>query len=235
MKTNSHIVSTKRLNNELIQRMESAGLSVRQADFIKKTIHIPENLDTLIIQPIIILTSKTAVRAWLEIVNHLNLDVKKYRVYCLAKGTHDLVSQQGLRIAGIAPDSSTLADDVLKASDVGGVTWVCGNLRRHELPDKLKLHGVPVHEIVAYHTEFSAVKVDPGYQGVLFFSPSAVDSFLSLNSIQDSVAFCLGKTTANHAAQSGYQQVFAANEHTPEALVKTIINFYNNVNIHAQK
>ena len=228
MKDHVHIVSTKVLNQELIQHMESVGLMVTQADFIKKTIRIPERMDWLLIHAPIVLTSKTAVQAWMEIVKRFKLDVKQYSVYCLALATQTLCVQYGLNIAGVATDANLLADVILKDKSVSAVVFVCGNLRRDELPNKLLKSGILVQEIEAYQTEHSPVKIEEAYQGVLFFSSSAVDSFLSLNSINSTACFCLGKTTGNHARKSGFTEVHVAEAHTPEALVKTVIQHYKN-------
>ncbi len=223
MKADFHIVSTRVLNQELIKNMESAGLMVTQADFITKTIRIPDDIDPLSLYPAIVLTSKTAVEAWMQIMNLLKLDIKQYSVFCLEGATQTLCVQYGLTIAGGAADASLLADVMLKNKAVTAVTFVCGNLRRDELPVKLRENGIRIQEIKAYRTEHSPVKIERPYQGVLFFSPSGVDSFLSLNSNNSSACFCLGKTTGGHAQASGYTEVHVAEAHTPEALVKRVI------------
>ena len=212
--------------------MESIDLKVTQADFIRKRIQIPDNIERISLNPTIVLTSKTAVEAWMEIARRLKLDAKQYPVYCLALATQALAIHYGLNIAGIASDASLLADVILKDKSVSAVTLVCGNLRRDELPNKLLKSGILVQEIEAYQTEHSPVKIEKAYQGVLFFSPSAVDSFLSLNSINSTACFCLGKTTGNHARKSGFTEVHVAEAHTPEALVKTVIQHYKN-KVHA--
>lgn len=208
--------------------MESVGLTVTQANFIRKTIQVPDNIDQLSLRPAIVLTSKTAVQAWMEIVKLLKLDVKQYPVYCLALATQTFCIQYGLNIAGVAADAYLLADVILKDKSITAVTVVCGNRRRDELPDRLKAKGIVVHEIEAYQTEQSPIKIEQSYKGVLFFSPSAVDSFLSLNSSNSVACFCLGNTTGNHARKSGYAEVHVADAHTPEALVETVIQHYKN-------
>lgn len=232
MKADFHIVSTKVLRHELVKNMESAGLMVTQADFITKTIRIPDSMDRLALHSAIVLTSKTAVEAWMQIVNVLKLDAKKYSVFCLEGATQTLCIQYGLTIEGRAADASLLADVILKNKAVTAVTFVCGNLRRDELPDKLTESGIGIQEITAYQTEHYPLIIEQPYHGVLFFSPSAVDSFLSLNANSSSACFCLGKTTGHHARASGYTEVHVAETHTPEALVKKVIQHYKN-KIHA--
>ncbi len=234
MKKNLHIVSTKILNWELVQRMESFGFQVTQADFIRKTIQVPEEISSISINPVIVLTSKTAVEAWVESSKQLPRDVIKFPVYCLAMATQTAARERGLNIVGVAPDANSLADLILESKVITSVTFVCGNLRRDDLLIKLKSNGVRVLEIEAYKTELTPTKTDHHFHGVLFFSPSAVDSFLSLNSIDSSIAFCLGKTTADHARAAGFSEVHVAESHTPESLVQTVINYFNLL-VHAQK
>lgn len=205
---------------------------VTQVDFITKTIRVPDGIDRLSLHPAIVLTSKTAVQAWMQIINFLKLDAKQYSVFCLEAATQTLCIQYGLTIAGSAADASLLADVILKNKSVPAVTFVCSNLRRDELPDKLKESGIRIQEIKAYQTEHSPVKIEQSYHGVLFFSPSTVDSFLSLNSNNSSACFCLGKTTDHHARASGYAEVHVAEAHTPEALVKKVMQHYKN-KVHA--
>jgi uroporphyrinogen-III synthase len=234
MKTNFHIVSTKVLNPALIHQMESAGLNVTQMDFIKKTILISDS-QPVPLHSIIVLTSQTAVQAWIEITQRLKLDLKKYPVYCLASATQAMAVRQGLKISGVATDAASLADEILKDKSISAVTFVCGDKRRDELPNRLKKNGVDVQEIIAYKTQLVPVKINQPYAGVLFFSPSAVDSFLSLNDAAASLAFCLGKTTADHARLSGFSEIHVAKTHTPESLVEKVIHYYKNQVLHAQK
>jgi len=233
MKTPIQLVSTKKLSPELLQTLALADLQVVQEDFIRKTIQIPENLDVNSIHSIIVLTSKMGVRAWMEIVNKFGLDITRYTIYCLASSTKTLATQNGLPVADVANDAASLADVILKNRTIDRVSFVCGNLRRNELPDKLRFYGVNVHEIKGYKTEFTPTEMLPGYHGVLFFSPSALDSFQVLNKNTKCVAFCLGRTTAHHAQMVGFSKIQISDRSTPESLVEKVIHFYKTQIIHA--
>lgn len=229
----NHIVSTKVLSQELVQQFKAIGASVTQHDFINTCIQLPENLLRETIQDVIVLTSKTAVEAWVQIVDLLQLKRKQYRIYCLSEGTQKLVSTSGFTVAGIATNSALLADQILNDKNINSVTFVCGNLRRDELTNKLKTGGVTVNEIVAYKTELTPLAITSSINGVLFFSPSGVDSFLSENRVGSAVAFCLGKTTGEHAQEMGFKTIRIAVAHTPAALVKSVINYYKNKIVYA--
>ena len=235
MKKTFHILSTKVLDPALVKSLESYGLQVTQFDFIKKTIRVQKNIASLTLHPVIVLTSKTAVQAWIRISEELPQAVLQFPVYCLANATQTAARAHGLNIHGVAPDAGSLAELILKDPSIKSITFVCGNLRRDELPNKLKSKGIQVLEIEAYQTEYTPAKSIQPYHGVLFFSPSAVDSFLRLNSIGLTVAFCLGKTTAEHCRAVGFSEIQVADSLTPESLVQTVLNFYFNLPVHAQK
>jgi uroporphyrinogen-III synthase len=215
--------------------MESIGIQVTEANFISKKIRVPQNITSISVNPVIVITSKTAVNAWFEISKALSKEVLKFPVYCLSMATQATAREHGLNIVGTAPDGNTLADLILKDRSITSVTFICGNLRRGDLPNKLKSNGVQVLEVEAYRTEPAPVKIPQPYHGVLFFSPSAIDSFLVFNPIKAVAAFCLGNTTANHARDVGFSEIHIAESHTPESLIQTVIDFYFNLPVHAQK
>jgi uroporphyrinogen-III synthase len=233
MKTLFHIVSTKILLPELVQHLEATGALVTQHNFINTQIDLPGNLSKDSIGDVIVLTSKTAVEAWVRIADSLQLSRNKHRIYCLSEGTKKLVLDKGFRVDGTAANSSLLADEVIKDGNIRSVTYLCGNLRRDNLPDQLKNAGVKVHEVIAYKTELSPIAINKPSDAVLFFSPSAVDSYLSENKAGLSVAFCLGETTAAYSQERGFKKIRVADVPTPAALVKTLINYYKNKKAHA--
>jgi uroporphyrinogen-III synthase len=50
-----------------------------------------------------------------------------------------------------------------------------------------------------YNTTLNFRKFKSDFEGALFFSPSGVSSYIQENSLENSVAFCIGNTTANEA------------------------------------
>ena len=227
------IVSTRLLSDELVHQLQAIGISVTQHDFISTRIQLPKNILRSTIQNVVILTSKTAVKAWMQIIASWQLRSDQYRIYCLSEGTQNLVLSNGLVIAGTATNSASLADEILSDKNIRNVTLVCGNRRRDELPDKLKSGGVAVHEIVAYTTELTPIAISVSMDGILFYSPSGVESFLAKNSVGSAVAFCLGQTTAEYALKMGFNTTRIAEAHTPSALVKAVLDYYSNKTIHA--
>lgn len=230
-----YIVSTRKLTSEKVDELQAAGWKFMSHDFISKVIDIPADLPAESIHKHVVLTSITGVKAFLQIIKQLQLDSSNYTVYCISRGTKEYAAASGLNIKSTAPYASGLADEILRDGEVKEVTHVCSNIRRDELSDKLKKAGVAVQDVIAYSTEFTPVVIDSSYNALVFFSPSAVDSFLSLNSLQQVPCFCIGKTTADHAKQKGYQHTYIADAPSEDILLKTIINHYSKNPAHAKE
>ena len=200
-----HIVSTRKLTSAKVDDLSVAGWKFTDHDFISKAISVPAELDARSIHNFIVLTSITGVKAFLQIVKHLNLNREDYIVYCISRGTKEYAAASKVNIKSTASTASALADEILHDVEVKAVTYIGSNLRREELSEKLKNAGVLVHDVIAYRTAFTPMAITESYEGIVFFSPSAVDSFLSSNPLKQVPCFCIGQTTADYAKQCGYK------------------------------
>jgi len=230
-----HIISTRKLSPTWVERLERMDFNCTIHDFVQKQITIPALLEKDNIQEYIVLTSKSGVKAFLQIVNEWNLNISDYKVFSISEATKKLAVAAGIQIIASAANANALADEILKHKDIKILTHICSNRRRDELSERLKSSGVNVRDVVAYHTEFTPVKIESGYDAILFFSPSAVDSFLSVNPFHQATCFCIGQTTANHAKQKGYQHTYIAAAPSEDALVQELINHYAKTTAHAKK
>lgn len=230
-----HIVSTRKLTSDKIIEWQAGGWKFTSHDFISKVIDIPADLNPPSIHKHVVLTSMTGVKSFIQLINQLQLDISAYDVYCLSRGTKEYALASGLNIKSTALHASALADEILKDVEVKEVTHVSSNLRRNELSEKLINAGVVVHNVIAYRTEFTPVVIDHSYDAIIFFSPSAVDSFLSINALQQVPCFCIGKTTADHAEQKGYQHTYIPDAPSEEILLKTIVTHYSKNPAHVKE
>jgi uroporphyrinogen-III synthase len=91
----------------------------------------------------------------------------------------------------------------------------------------LKQQDVEVTEIVVYHTIAVPHKLSRDYTAVLFFSPSAVESFFSANKAGDKVIFfAIGNTTALAIKKHTANRVLIGDAPGKEELVKDMISFF---------
>ena len=81
-------------------------------------------------------------------------------------------------------------------------THFCGNLKRDELNEILTQNKIEVNEIEVYRTVLNERKFEEVFDAVLFYSPSGVQSFIEDNETNESIAFCIGQTTANEAKKN---------------------------------
>ena len=233
MNSTTHIVSTKKLTVDQIHQLKLNGIKIIHADFIKRKIQLPNELIASEIVKTIVITSKTGVKAFNEIIKRLKLNTSDYNIYCIELATQQEALKYNLRVKGVAKDADLLAEEILKDKSIQTVTFICSNIRREELPEKLRANGIKVNEVIGYHTELTPEKINENYSGVLFYSPSTIDSFLRLNKINDAVAFCIGKTTAQYAKQSGFKKIEVAEVASVNELIKTAILYYSKKSVHA--
>jgi uroporphyrinogen-III synthase len=235
MSATPHIVSTRMLTSERLIDLQTKGWKFTQHDFISKVIHVPDTLTADQIHKHVVLTSITGVKSFLQIAAQLHLNSLDFVIYCISRGTKEYAAANGLTIKSTGINAAALADEILKDAEVKAVTYVSSNLRRNELTDKLSKAGVKVHEVTAYRTDFTPLLVNASYDALVFFSPSAVDSFLSCNSLQQVPCFCIGKTTGDYARLKGYHTMYTAEAPSEDFLLQTIINFYSKSPAHVKE
>ena len=75
------------------------------------------------------------------------------------------------------------------------LTYFCSDIRIEDLPIILKNNNIAVNEVEVYSTKLEAPRLPENIKGVMFYSPSTIDSFLKMNS-PNCIAYCIGETTA---------------------------------------
>lgn len=223
-----NILFTRPVGKDLIEKAKEQGINITVVPFVN-TVSASADVIKTLLQNIseydaYIFTSTNAVTA----VANVN-DLLKGNVYCMAGATMQAVSEQ-LRncvVVATADNAASLADNIIADGKVKKLAFFCGDMHLPHLPQILKEHGVVVKELEVYNTIATPAKIDVLYDGIAFFSPSAVKSYLSLNNFDHrQVLFAIGNTTA--ASLSGYKNVIVAEKPTQEAVVNSIIDYYKN-------
>jgi hydroxymethylbilane synthase len=104
------------------------------------------------------------------------------------------------------------------------VTYFCSNLRLDSLPKILEENNISVNEVEAYKTVYSSLKVDDSTEGIMFFSPSTVQSYMLQNKPKK-IAFCIGETTAEEAKKH-FKEVRIAKIPTVESVIELVNEYY---------
>jgi uroporphyrinogen-III synthase len=224
------LLSTRGLDPSLIQEARLAGFDITEKEFISiapsTTAEKKKEVDLACRQYLpVIFTSTNGVNGVRAIVGSARLDV-----CCLSGQTKGTIQRQfpSANILTEANNASELAQQVIN-SGVKSVIFFCGNRRREDLPGILQGAGITVQEVIVYETIETPVALDTRFDGILFFSPSAVDSFFSANSMDEStVCFAIGNTTASQVKKYSSNKIITSNSADPRAmLLSAQQHFYN--------
>lgn len=215
------ILSTKELLINQKQFLLNADFFVVEADFIQtKTI----DFDLKTVNDVLIFTSQNAVKAVLEHKEASQLKTKT--VFCVGLKTKGLLEENGFKVEAYAGYAEDLGQIIALVYSDNQYTFFTGNLRRDTLPHILTEAGIVFNEIQVYETVLTPQKIESNADGILFFSPSAVESYMKNNRINKEIAFCIGETTASTAADFGYKNIVTANQPTVENTIIQAINYF---------
>ncbi len=178
---------------------------------------------------VVIFTSASAVYAVCE---HPDFVKPDWQLFCIEKATKKAVLEyfDESDIKGSAKDSDELAAIIKKAEGVLEVVFFCGDKRMDTLPTSLLESGIITKEVVVYKTVEQPQFVEKEYDGILFYSPSGVSSFFSLNEpATETVLFAIGNTTAQALKIESTNPVVVCDTPSKEILLyKAISHFKEN-------
>jgi uroporphyrinogen-III synthase len=222
MKESIRIVSTKKLPLALKQQMMSVNFSIVDEDYIAVQ---NKNVTIEIVNEYIIFTSKNAVES---ILLHKDIaEIKTKKCFCIGEKTKLLLWENGFEIEKHSDYAAELASIICNQYSKSSFTFFCGNLRKEILPEALLLAKIVFNEVVVYETILTPYKVNFSPNGVLFFSPSGVESYRKENQIDDEICFCIGNTTAE-ALKYVTPNIIIANQPTVESTIMKCIEYYKN-------
>ncbi|PZR23198.1 MAG: uroporphyrinogen-III synthase [Flavobacterium psychrophilum] len=218
------VLSTKKLLANQKQFLLNAGLSIVEADFISvnlKRFEIGTAKDNLIF------TSQNAVISFLH--NGASAQLKDKGIFCVGIKTKAALEHYGYTVKVCTDYAEKLAKTISESYAHESFTFFSGNLRRDTLPEALIAAGIEMNEIQAYETVLTPHKINSILDGILFYSPSGVESYLKENNITNETCFCIGTTTAN-ALKDITQNVVIANQPSVENVIIQCINYYKETN-----
>ena len=214
------LLSTKTLTIPQRELLLNTGLGFVEHDFIQTKPLLfskPKNLENLIF------TSQNAVHYFFEkIKNH---ELVNTNAFCVGTKTKIAIEQKGLKVVEMTQTAAILAHTLVEKYKNVSFLFICGKKRRNELPLILKENEVSIEELVIYDTLESPITITRLFDGILFFSPSAVQSYSRINKIGTQHCFCIGTTTANTIDKPAIQ-VTVANKSTIENVIVQAVKFF---------
>lgn len=230
-KADCTILSTRPLSEDLLKEAAAKGFHIECLSFIDTepigTDEVVQKIKAAAAQKCTVaFTSMNAVN-----VVRKHIDQKPdWRIYAIGNTTKQLVEQYIGPVAGTAAYGGDLADAIINNGETA-VTFFCGDIRRDELPGKLVDAGIALNEVIVYRTISLPQTLAKAYDGILFYSPSAVHAFFRENNLPESTTlFAIGHTTA--AALNTYTQnrIYVADSPSKEGLVRDMMDFFSNQN-----
>lgn len=214
------ILSTRKVKSKDLQGWNDAACTLLQADFIT-TEAIPFDLTK--VNEYLLFTSQNAVRSVLQIDELAVLQSKP--TLCVGIKTKELLEQNGWEVKAWAHYAKDLAPILIKDFKQYTITFFSGSMRRDVLPDAFRANNIHFNEFKVYETVLSPHKISDKVDGLCFYSPSAIQSYLQLNTITDEVCFCIGDTTAE-ALKEVTQNIVLAEQPTVEATLQACVKYY---------
>lgn len=225
------ILSTRPIDDPLINEARHQNIEIDILSFIEtvpiRSIEVQQEIENALLKSsAVVFTSMNAVEA---VANELDGHQPDWRIYSIGNTTRQLVKKYfgEEAIAGTAESATELAELIVEEDNSDDIFFFCGEQRRDELPDILRSNDIDVNEIVVYQTIQVKHKIEKTYHGILFFSPSAVQSFFSNNKISDrTILFAIGNTTATEIKKYTNNKIITGDEPSKENLVMEMIRYY---------
>lgn len=212
------ILSTKKLSSSQKKMFENANISLIEYDAIEINylkFKFPKKISNGIF------TSQNAVKAFF---NHHNSNISEMgKIFCVGEKTKAVLIKNNQKVAKMMQNASELAKFIANEYKNESFYFFCGSLRRDEIPATLKKENMTLFEVKTYETVLKKKVIHQKWDGILFFSPSGIQSFSAQNDIDNRLAFCIGKTTASEAKKHT-SSVFEANKTTVESVIEKAIN-----------
>jgi uroporphyrinogen-III synthase len=215
------ILSTKILTPAQKFVLTNAQIQVEDYDAIKIE-HSTTNIDLSFKN--IIFTSQNTVKAFLKKIGGQNVQIANYNGFCVGEKTKSLLEKNDINVLEMTNYGVELAQILVEKYPNETFLFLCGNKRRNEIPAQLSKHKVSFKEQIVYQNTPNPVTFATDFDGILFFSPSAIESFTAKNKLKNSIAFCIGTTTAAEAKKHS-NNIIVAEKPTVESVLDKVVAY----------
>lgn len=226
-----YILSTRPLNEALINEAAAKGIEISTHAFIEtEPVHseaLRLEIEKYSFMPVTaIFTSMNAVDAVVDLLDGYK---PSWKIGCIGFSTLQLATHYfgSENIIALGKNAEELAKDLLAKED-NHFVFFCGDQRRDELPETFKSHGKMLDEVIVYKTIQQPAIINKNFDAIAFFSPSAAESFFSLNQVpSDTILFTIGKTTAEAVKKYTDNKIMIAEKPGKEQMVEMMISYFD--------
>src|SRR5437762_5334677 len=231
------ILCTKAIDEALIKDAASKNIFIDASSFIRtepiRSKEIKQEIEqAFMLTATVVFTSANAVEA---VAAELGEQKPDWKIFCIGHATCQLAKKYFEKnlIAGSADNARELAGLIIHKAD-SEVIFFCGDQRRNELPDLLRKNNIRVKEMVIYQTIATPYKIEKKYDGILFFSPTGVQSFFQKNKLDNqTILFAIGNTTADEIRkylladnEGSRNKIIISDQPKKETLLQKAINYF---------
>jgi uroporphyrinogen-III synthase len=215
----NQILSTKKLSKALKIKLFDAKIKLVEKNFIQtKSI----SFETPHLNDYLVFTSKKAVKS---VLKSTIKNVQSIACLCVGNITKDFLIKNGFQVIECANYAENLIEKIDLKYKENSFTFFCGNIRKNTIPDYFQQNRIDFNEVIVYETQLKPHKIDHHFDGILFFSPSGVNSFLKNNNLDNTTCFCIGTTTAK-AVENRTKKIVIASQPTVENVIDEVIKYY---------
>ncbi len=224
------ILCTRPLEQLLIVKASEKGMHIDIVPFIRTenivTPEIVSQIQSYQSQKInVVFTSMNAVDAVVEQLS----EKPDWTIFSIGGATKEVaINFFGERsIAATAKNATALTEKIIAKNNVESVVFFCGDQRLNELPETLIANNIAVQEVVVYSTIETPQHIEKNYSGIVFFSPSAVHSFFSENTLlTNTVLFSIGKTTTATIQSYCSNKIITSEWPGKQQMIERVIDYF---------
>lgn len=227
------VLSTKILSKSDVSYAESFGVTVNCVPFIAtKQITIAESERQYFLDKqyeLFIITSAYA-GAFLQYILSDDRMPRPKEIYAVGeKTTKFLIGMDDITHYPNESNAESLSKLILNEASEKYCCYLKGNISLGTIEEELAYSNIKVEPFVCYNTELFPQSIEmEKYDGVMFFSPSAVESFMKGgNEIGRKPIFAIGKTTAKAVKDILSEDAIVAPCANTKSLIETIKEYSN--------
>ncbi len=214
------VLSTRILSDAHRQLFHTSNVQWVEKDFIAIE---PQAFTVEAVRDLVVFTSQNAVKS---VLNNPHAQLLKTKpAICVGVKTKALLEQEGWEVKAWTHYAKELTAVIERDFFSCSFSFCCGNIRRETLPAFFKQHNLIFDEYEAYQTVKQPHTLQNKVEGICFYSPSAIESFLQNNQVTTEVCFCIGDTTAD-ALKGITTQIVVASQPTIEATLSACLAYY---------
>lgn len=231
-----HVLTTKFLIESEIKRLVNAGLTcsympyieIKSKDDQQTILKVKKIFEESNDQTLFVFTSMNALRFMFLAQKYNGKYLGKIKVACIDGLTYQnsLNFFKADNIVIRAANAAALGEQISK-SNFNHIIHFCGNISLGDVSDALSVSNKKSDRVVVYETVLTPHKARAVYDGILFFSPSAVESYYSVNEPDEkSVCFAIGATTSKEILKHHSNKMVVCNKASQSEMITQVIEYF---------